>query len=83
MWPMGHAERPSCRGGYNEGIDRGPRCSNAPCVVVKTMDCSSPHDDHPLSVTLSWYDPPGASNCAHCLINDLDLSVEKVGSRQK
>ena len=34
-------------------------------VVVKTMDCSSPHDDHPLSVTLSWYDPPGASNCAH------------------
>lgn len=41
--------------------------------VVRTKRCNTKD----LSVTLSWYDPPGASNCANCLVNDLDLTVEK------
>ena len=45
--------------------------------IVQTKHCNGSTD--PLRVTLVWYDPPGATNCAHCLINDLDLSVEKLG----
>lgn len=31
-------------------------------------------------VTLVWADPPGATGCVRCLVNDLDLSVQKTGS---
>lgn len=30
--------------------------------------------------TLVWADPPGATGCVRCLVNDLDLSVRKAGS---
>ena len=30
--------------------------------------------------TLVWADPPGATGCVKCLVNDLDLSVQKAGS---
>lgn len=30
--------------------------------------------------TLTWADPPGATGCVRCLVNDLDLSVQKLGS---
>ena len=30
--------------------------------------------------TLVWADPPGATGCVRCLVNDLDLSVQKIGS---
>ncbi len=46
-------------------------------IMIKTKRCSS----NELSVTISWYDPAGASNCARCLVNDLDLSVQKNGQR--
>ncbi len=47
-------------------------------IIVKTKACNGSADS--LRVTLAWYDPPGATNCAHCLINDLDLIVEKKSS---
>lgn len=34
--------------------------------------------DNELSVTLSWYDPPSASGCTHCLVNNFDLLVSEV-----
>ncbi len=43
--------------------------------VVNTKQCST----NELSVTISWYDPAGATNCARCLVNDLDLSVQSNG----
>ena len=46
-------------------------------ITIKTKQC--PESD--LSVTISWYDPAGASNCAKCLVNDLDLSVQKGGQQ--
>jgi hypothetical protein len=30
------------------------------------------------SATLTWYDPPGATSCAKCVINDLDIMVHWV-----
>ncbi len=29
-----------------------------------------------LRATLAWYDPPGASGCIKCIVNDLDLQIE-------
>ncbi|KAL7495323.1 hypothetical protein ACHAWT_003737 [Skeletonema menzelii] len=31
-----------------------------------------------LTVTLVWMDPPGATGCLNCLVNDLDLIVEEI-----
>ncbi len=45
-------------------------------ITVKTKACSRGGDI--LRTTLSWYDPAGATNCGHCLLNDLDLLVEKM-----
>ena len=42
-------------------------------IVLITKQCESMD----LSVTLSWFDPAGAANCAKCLVNNLDLSVKK------
>ena len=36
-----------------------------------------------LTVTLVWMDPPGATGCLHCLVNDLDVSVEEIGGSSK
>lgn len=36
-----------------------------------------------LSVTLTWYDPPGIIGCTSCLVNDLDLVVEEMSSSVK
>ncbi len=33
------------------------------------------------SATLSWYDPPGTTSCAKCLLNDLDIAVEWVTAK--
>ena len=33
--------------------------------------------------TLAWYDPPGTSSCAKCLLNDLDITVHAVNARGK
>jgi len=35
-----------------------------------------PQDFNQLSATLVWYDPAPASNCQHCLVNNLDLSMK-------
>lgn len=32
-----------------------------------------------LSATLVWTDPPAAAGCQSCLLNDLDLSIDRVG----
>ena len=48
-------------------------------ILIKTRSSCSSRDW--VRTTLSWYDPPGATNCAHCLINDLDLIVEKMNGR--
>lgn len=40
--------------------------------------CANQPYKHDLRVTLAWYDPAGASSCAKCLINDLDLTVDWV-----
>jgi hypothetical protein len=51
-------------------------------IIIKTKANSCANVIDSLRVTLSWYDPPGANGCVHCLINDLDLVVEKMsGSR--
>lgn len=31
--------------------------------------------------TLSWYDPPGTTSCVKCLLNDLDIMVNKVNAK--
>ena len=36
--------------------------------------------DNEFRATLVWTDPPGATGCVRCLLNDLDLSVRKFGS---
>jgi hypothetical protein len=41
-------------------------------------DCKSD-----LSVTLAWTDPPATIGCTSCLVNDLDLVVEDVGTFAK
>lgn len=35
------------------------------------------------SATLAWYDPSGASSCAKCLLDDLDISVHLVKNNGK
>jgi len=30
------------------------------------------------SATLVWFDPPASAGCTHCILNDLDLKVEKL-----
>ena len=45
-------------------------------VLVKTKTCGGSIDS--IRATLSWYDPAGSVNCVQCLINDLDLVVEKI-----
>lgn len=42
------------------------------------IDTSSGCDSE-LRVTLVWMDPPGATGCKKCLVNDLDISVEEIG----
>ena len=42
--------------------------------------CSGTSYKHDFSATLTWYDPPGATSCAKCLINDLDLLVHWISS---
>ncbi|KAK1742882.1 subtilase family serine peptidase [Skeletonema marinoi] len=36
-----------------------------------------------LKVTLVWMDPPGATGCLNCLVNDLDVLVEEIGGSSK
>ena len=38
---------------------------------------------HLFSATLTWYDPAGAESCAKCLVNDLDIRVDRVDSNLK
>jgi hypothetical protein len=57
--------------------NRALRDGETTTIVIKTKQCSA----NDLSVTISWYDPAGAANCAQCLVNDLDLSVQKNGQR--
>ena len=45
-------------------------------IKAKNSKCSSPE----LSVTLAWYDAPGAPGCVQCLMNDLDLNVLEVNT---
>lgn len=33
------------------------------------------------SATLAWYDPAGATSCAKCLVNDLDITVDVVTAK--
>lgn len=33
-----------------------------------------------LTVTLVWMDPPGATGCLNCLVNDLDVTVEELST---
>eukprot|EP00956_Cyclotella_meneghiniana_P020150 scaffold35233_cov59-Cyclotella_meneghiniana.AAC.3 len=47
-------------------------------VTMNLDRCSSN-----LSVTLTWYDPPAATGCVSCLVNDLDLVLEDVSSSIK
>ncbi len=64
---------------------RSIRDGETDIFVLKTKQCSGSRNSITgLSVTLSWYDPAGASNCVRCLINDLDLKVEEIksGGRQ-
>ena len=64
------------------GINNRPiNDGNFDYIIVKTKRCNNNEMDT-LRVTLSWYDPPGARNCAHCLINDLDLVVEKTDNER-
>jgi hypothetical protein len=48
-------------------------------LTVKMNSC----DSSVLSVTIVWYDPAGASSCANCLLNDLDVLVENVDTSGK
>lgn len=43
-------------------------------IKAKTSRCESSE----LSVTLAWYDIEGAHGCTKCLMNDLDLWVERI-----
>lgn len=61
----------------NESIRDGERS----IFTLKTKRCSKPMDV--LRATLAWYDKGSAQNCAKCLINDLDLIVEKVDSKKQ
>lgn len=36
-----------------------------------------------LTITLAWMDPPGATGCMNCLVNDLDVYVEQIGASSK
>jgi len=42
--------------------------------------CANTSYKHELRVTLAWYDLPGASSCAKCLVNDLDLIIHQVSA---
>jgi hypothetical protein len=53
--------------------DRSLRDGASDKIILKTKQCNT----NVFSVTLSWYDPAGSVNCARCLVNDLDLSVNK------
>lgn len=46
-----------------------------------SMDLNDCKSD--FSVTLAWTDPPGTIGCTSCIVNDLDLLVEDVGSLVK
>lgn len=52
-------------------------------ITVKTKSCGGGSKVDSLRATLSWYDPAGSVNCVQCLINDLDLIVEKIDGSRK
>jgi len=45
-------------------------------IIVKAK--KSFCDETELSVTISWYDDKGSYGCTNCLVNDLDLYVQRV-----
>jgi len=45
-------------------------------ISIREAECRGP-----LTTTLVWTDPPAASGCTNCLINDLDLTVDGPGGR--
>ena len=42
-------------------------------LSISKAGCSSD-----LSATIAWYDPVGTNGCQKCLVNDIDLLVEKI-----
>lgn len=55
--------------------NRSIRDGDTQMITIHIKQCRSKKT----SVTLTWYDPAGAANCARCLVNDLDLLVQYGG----
>merc|ERR1712003_64255 len=45
-------------------------------IIINRKNC-----EEPLSATLVWIDPPAASGCTNCLINNLDLAIDGPSGR--
>ena len=47
-------------------------------IMTIPNKCAGTSYIHDFSATLAWYDPAGSTNCAKCLVNDLDIMVHAV-----
>ena len=47
-------------------------------IRATPFKCMNTSYKHQLSATLTWYDPAGATSCAKCLVNDLDIMVHAI-----
>lgn len=63
-------------------LDRKKISRNEEEIITFHIDKTECDSDY-LSATLVWMDPPAANGCTRCLINDLDLYVEKRGENRK
>ena len=52
-------------------------------IRATPFKCLNTSYKHQLSATLTWYDPAGATSCAKCLVNDLDIMVHWITSKGK
>ena len=52
-------------------------------IKATPFQCMNTSYKHQLSATLTWYDPTGATSCAKCLVNDLDIMVHAITSNGK
>ena len=63
-----------------EIIDRKSQDIFIRATPFKCLNTSYKHD---FSATLTWYDPAGATSCAKCLMNDLDIMVHRITAKGK
>eukprot|EP00814_Leptocylindrus_danicus_P000390 CAMPEP_0116003412 /NCGR_PEP_ID=MMETSP0321-20121206/41_1 /TAXON_ID=163516 /ORGANISM="Leptocylindrus danicus var. danicus, Strain B650" /LENGTH=1052 /DNA_ID=CAMNT_0003471617 /DNA_START=103 /DNA_END=3258 /DNA_ORIENTATION=- len=60
-------------------VDRTEIANDETHTVTVQIDKQNGCDISDLSATLVWTDPPAASGCQACLLNDLDLYIDHVG----